>query len=127
MKNNAFFEHKAAKVPSKEYVSHKNSTIAQVEATKKQLRQEAFGEEGSEEKRKEFYDCLKALGELKEIEKRKQLNKTAAYQEKQFHKNRYRFASQTVKGTFGDENVQPSFDKQTADQFYTSTQQSQGY
>ena len=80
VKHNAFFEHEAAKVPSKEYVSHKNSTIAQVEATKKQLRQEAFGEEGSEEKRKEFYDCLKALGELKEIEKRKQLNKTVAYQ-----------------------------------------------
>ena len=121
VEHSAFFEHESAKVPSKEYVNHNNSTIAQVEAKKKQLRQEAFGEDGSEEKRKEFYDCLKALGELKQIEKRKQENKTVSYQGKQYHKNCFRFASQTVKGTFGDENVQPSYDKQTANQFYSST------
>ena len=47
VKHGDFFEHEGAKNPSKEYVSHKNSTIAQVEARKKELRQEAFGEEGS--------------------------------------------------------------------------------
>ena len=118
--NSAFFEHEAAKSPSREYVNHKNSTIAQLEAKKKVLRREAFGEEGSEEKRRESYSTIKAIGELKQIEKRKQENKTTVFQENQFHKNRYKFASQTVKGTFGAENVQPSYDQQTADRFYSS-------
>ena len=31
---------------------------------KKKLRSEAFGLEGSEEKREEFYQCIQAIGEL---------------------------------------------------------------
>ena len=58
---------------------------------------------------------------MKQIEKRKQELKTTAYHEKQFHRNRYRYSKQIVSDTFGKDDVQPSYDKQTADRFYTST------
>ena len=65
-------------------VAHKNSTISQLEDQKKKLRAAAFGPNGSEEKRKEFYQCLQAIGELKKREKKKQEAKTTLYHEKQF-------------------------------------------
>ena len=52
----------------------------------KQLRKVDFGENGSEEKRKEFYQCIKAISELKKREKRKQNEKMTAHHEKEFHK-----------------------------------------
>ena len=67
-----FFLDEAAKAPGKKYVAHNNQTITQLEEKKKALRREAFGAGGSEEKRKEFYLCLQAISELKQIEKRKQ-------------------------------------------------------
>ena len=116
-----FFLDEASKVPGKKYVSHNNRSIAQLEVLKKQLRREAFGPEGSEDKRKEFYLCLQAISELKQKEKRKQELKTVTYNERQFHKNRYRYSKQIVSDTFGQTDVQPSYDKQAADQFYTQT------
>ena len=116
-----FFLDEAAKVPGKKYVSHSNQTITQLDEKKKILRREAFGANGSEEKRKEFYLCIQAISELKQIEKKKQELKSTAYHEKQFHRNRYRYSKQTVSDTFGKVDVQPSYDKQAADHFYTST------
>ena len=74
-----FFLDEAAKVPGKKYVSHNNQTITQLDEKKKILRCEAFGADGSEEKRKEFYLCLQAISELKAIEKKKQELKSTAY------------------------------------------------
>ena len=54
-------------------------------------------------------------------EKRKQENKTTIVQEKQFNSNKFRFSKQCVNGTLGKDNIQPSYDKTTADQFYAST------
>ena len=116
-----FFLDEAAKVPGKRYISHSNQTITQLDEKKKILRREAFGANGSEEKRKEFYLCIQAISELKQIEKKKQELKSTAYHEKQFHRNRYRYSKQTVSDTFGKVDVQPSYDKQAADHFYTST------
>ena len=116
-----FFLDEAAKVPGKKYIAHKDQTIAQLEEKKKILRREAFGPEGSEEKRKQFYQCLQAISELKQIEKKKEELKSKAFHEKQFHRNRYRYSKQIVTDTFGKPDVQPSYDKQTADRFYTST------
>ena len=81
---------------------------------KKKLRLEAFSENGTGKK---IYESLQAINELKRREKQKQDNKTTIFQEKQFNKNRYKFSKQTVEGTFGDKKVQPSYDKQTADEF----------
>ena len=74
------------KNPSKKFVSHQNKTIAELEALKKVLRKEAFKEGAGEEKRKEFYDTIKAISDLKAKEKFKQDQKTGAFQEKQFKK-----------------------------------------
>ena len=54
--NSDFFEDESAKNPTKEYVSHPNKTITELEVLKKTLRKEAFGDQGTPEKRKEFYD-----------------------------------------------------------------------
>ena len=81
-----FFLDEAAKVPGKKYVSHNDQTITQLEEKKKKLRFEAFEPKGSEGKRKEFYQCLQAISELKQREKRKQDLKSTLHQMKQFHK-----------------------------------------
>ena len=53
--HSAFFLDEVTKVPGKTYISHNNSTITQLEDLKKSMRAEAFGPEGSEDKRKQFY------------------------------------------------------------------------
>ena len=83
VENNDFFEDEAARAPSSKFIHHNNSTITQLEDLKKKLRLEAFGDNGTEAKRKEFYECLQAISELKKKEKRKQENKSTLYQEKQ--------------------------------------------
>ena len=58
------FEENVAKNPSKKFVNHQNKTIAELEALKKVLRKEAFKAGAGEEKRKEFYDTIKAISDL---------------------------------------------------------------
>ena len=78
-----FFEYEVSRAPYSKFISYKDSTIAQLEVIKKKLRLEAFGENGSEAKIKEFYECLQAISsELKQQEKHKQDNKTTLIQEK---------------------------------------------
>ena len=84
LENIEFFESDSSNLSSNKFIAHKNSTISQLEDQKKKLRAEAFGPNGSEEKRKEFYQCLQAIGELKKREKKKQEAKTTLYHEKQF-------------------------------------------
>ena len=57
---------------SEKYVKHQNKTISELEALKKVLRKEAFKEGAGEDKRKEFYDTIKAISDLKAKEKHKQ-------------------------------------------------------
>ena len=69
---------------------------------------EAFGAEGTEAKRKEFYQCIQAINELKKREKLKQEAKTTAFHEKQFHKNRYKYSKDIVNDTFGKTSAPPT-------------------
>ena len=116
-----FFVDEASNHSSNKFVTHKNHTITQLEGLKKTLRKEAFGPTGSEDKRKEFYQCIQAISELKKREKKKQEAKTTLFHEKQFNKNKYKYSKDIVTGTFGSESAPPSCDKATADNFYTST------
>ena len=106
---------------SEKFVSHQNKTISELEALKKVLRKEAFKEGAGPDKRKEFYDTIKAISDLKAKEKFKQDLKTGAYQEKQFNKNKFKFAKEIVNGTFGKESVKPAFLEQRANQHYPDT------
>ena len=121
LENIEFFESDYSSSSSNKFIAHKNSTISQLEDQKKKLRAAAFGPNGSEEKRKEFYQCLQAIGELKKREKKKQEAKTTLYHEKQFFRNRYKYSKEIVNGTFGQENEELSCDKATADHFYSAT------
>ena len=102
---------------NKNYKAHGNKTIDQLEAHKKTLRKEAFGNHPDPAKRRQFHECLKAINDLKKREKLKLQNKTAIFQEKQFNKNRWKFSKKIVSGTFGCEEKNPTFDKHTADHF----------
>ena len=121
VEHSEFFADEASTSSSNKFLSHKNSTITQLEVLKKKLRSEAFGPEGSEEKRKEFYQCIQAISELKKGEKLKQEAKTTAFYEKQFNRNRYKYSKDIVNDTFGKSSAPPSYDKATADNFYSST------
>ena len=121
VEHSEFFADEASTSSSNKFLSHKNHTITQLEVIKKKLRSEAFGPEGSEEKRKEFYQCIQAISELKKREKIKQDAKTTAFHEKQFNKNRYKYSKDIVNDTFGKPSAPPSYDKATADNYYTST------
>ena len=52
---------------STSFRKHKNKTLNELEDLKKKLRKEAFGPEGNEEKKKKFYECLKAISNLRKI------------------------------------------------------------
>ena len=72
VENSDFFVDEPPTSSSNKFLLHKNSTITQLEIIKKKLRSEAFGLEGSEEKQREFYQCIQAISELKKREKQKQ-------------------------------------------------------
>ena len=74
-----------------------------------------------ESKRKEFYDTLKAISDLKAREKFKQDLKSGAFQEKKFNQNKFKFAKEFVNGTFGKESVKPAFSEQAANTHFPNT------
>ena len=104
-----------------EYVSHENKTISQLEKYKKELRKEAFRAGADPEKRRVFHQACKAVSELKKREKKRQDEKTAAFQEAKFNKHRYKFAKEVVNGTFGADSVEAKFSKVKADKHYPET------
>ena len=73
---------------SKGFISHPNKTLTELQHLKKVLRKKAFSRAGTDEDRKKFHSCLKAISELRKGEKRRLLLKTTTHQEKMFHKNR---------------------------------------
>jgi hypothetical protein len=118
--NKGLFEDNV-KVNSDKFVQHQNKTIAELEALKKELRREAFVGGAGENQRKEFYDTLKAISDLKAREKFKQDLKSGAFQEKKFNQNKFKFAKEIVNGTFGKESVKPAFSEQTANTHFPNT------
>ena len=61
---------------SKGFISHPNKTLTELQHLKKVLRKKAFSRAGTDEDRKKFHFCLKALSELRKVEKRRLLLKT---------------------------------------------------
>ena len=120
IENKELFEEEL-KSTSKAFVPHDNRTIAQLETLKKHLRKEAFREGANPEKKKEFHNCLKAISELKKREKHLNDIKTGAFQEQKFHKNKFKFAKEVSNGTFGEDNIQPTFSKTKGNEFYPAT------
>ena len=82
---------------------------------KRTLRKEAFKKDADRNKVKQFHECLKAISDLKNHEKRLAESKSALFQEKQFHKNRWSFSKQIVNGTFGKDKKEPTFSKLITD------------
>ena len=104
---------------SKGFISHPNKTLTELQHLKKVLRKKAFSRAGTDEDRKKFHSCLKAISELKKVEKRRLLLKTTTHQEKMFHKNRWEFSKQAVKGSLLQEKLKPTFDLGFANTYYS--------
>ena len=103
---------------SKGFISHPNKTLTELQHLKKVLRKKAFSRAGTDEDRKKFHSCLKAISELRKGEKRRLLLKTTTHQEKMFHKNRWDFSKQAVKGSLLQEKLKPTFDLGFANTYY---------
>ena len=120
VENKELFEENV-KPDSQKFAQHPNKTISELDALKKVLKKEAFKQGAGADKRKEYYDILKAISDLKAREKHKQDIKTGAFQEKKFNQNKFKFAKEIVNGTFGEDNVKPAFSKQTANTHFPNT------
>ena len=87
----------------KPYVPPQNKTLAELQNLKKVLRKKAFSVDGTQEERKQFHECLRAISYFKRQLSEKAKQKTSLHQEKQFNKNRWKFVKQAVNGTLGKE------------------------
>ena len=62
---------------SKGFISHPNKTLTELQHLKKVLRKNAVSRAGTDKvDRKKFHSCLKAISELRKVEKRRLLLKT---------------------------------------------------
>ena len=120
VENKELFEENV-KPDSQKFAQHPNKTISELDALKKVLKKEAFKQGAGADKRKEYYDILKAISDLKAREKYKQDLKTGAFQEQKFNQNKFKFAKEIVNGTFGEDNVKPAFSKHTANTHFPNT------
>ena len=71
--------------------------------------------------RKEFWETVRAISDLRKVEKKKEELHTTSHQEKLFKKNPWEFSKSAVRGELGKESVSPAFSKQAADVHYTTT------
>ena len=111
---------------SKGFISHPKKTLTELQHLKKVFRKKAFSRAVTDEDRKKFHSCLKAINELRKVEKRRLLLKTTTHEEKMFHKNRWEFSKQAVKGSLLQEELKPTFDLGFANDYYPEKYSSPG-
>ena len=85
---------------------------------KNALRKKAFGSNATDEDRKAFRQAVKAHNYLKRMDDNKWKSRTSRHNEKQYHKNFWKFSKQCVNGNIGQSNVSPTFDANLANQYF---------
>ena len=71
--------------------------------------------------KKNFRAALKAIKDLRKIERKKEQIKRSRHQEEMYFKNKWDFAKKACSGALEKVAEVPQFDKVTADQYYQST------
>ena len=83
------------------YVKHQSKTMQQLKAHKKDLQRKLLSMSSTLETRKHFWETVRAMSDLKKIEKKKQELQTTSHQEKLFKKNPWEFSKSAVRGDLG--------------------------
>ena len=87
--------------------------LSQNSNKQKRLRKKAFSRAGTDEDRKKFHSCLKAISELRKVEKKKTPSENYHPTEKNVSQIRWDFSKQAVKGSLLQEKLKPTFDPVT--------------
>ena len=91
------------------FQKQQRKTLEEATNLKKELRKKAFANNATEDDRKRFRACLRAICDLKKAENKKQLLKTSQHQESLYFKNKWDFAKNACKGTLGSTLDPPGF------------------
>ena len=102
---------------SSTYIKHDSKALNQVKTIKNQLRKSARNSQDPEE-RKQFYQAIRAHSYLNKQQRKKDKDKSAAWQESIYRKNFFEFSKSVCNDTLGKSSPQPSFSKSKADDFY---------
>ena len=104
-----------------EFIKHNSKTLEEAIRIKNTLRKVIKRSDATTDDRKKFRLALSAIRDLRKLEQKKELLKTARHQEELYFKNKWDFARKACNGTLEKAAEIPTFDKATADQFYQST------
>ena len=105
----------------RKFIKHTSKTLEEAIRIKNDLRKVIKRADATTEDRKKFRAALSAIKDLRKLEQKKELLKTARHQEELYFKNKWDFARKACNGTLDKAAEVPTFDKATADQFYQST------
>ena len=103
------------------FIKHNSKTLEEAIRIKNTLRKVIKRSDATTDDRKKFRLALSAIRDLRKLEQKKELLKTARHQEELYFKNKWDFARKACNGTLEKAAEIPTFDKATADQFYQST------
>ena len=106
---------------SNNYITHTNKTLEEAVRLKNTLRKVIKRPNATPDDKKKFRAALNAIKDLRKLEQKKELIKTARHQEEMYFKNKWEFAKKACKGDLENSVVHPGFNKVTADDFYQST------
>jgi hypothetical protein len=124
--NPAIFE-KKTKGGNSAYIKNDSKTLTELRSIKKELRRQLQSKNPppslskSASLNKEIWSCIKAISDVKRLEKKKSKEKSVLHQEGLFRKNKFDFSKQCINGTLGCDSAKPTFSKETADRHYTGT------
>ena len=102
-------------------VQHNSKTLEEAIKLKKELRKKVEGPNSTIEDTKRFRLALRAISDLRKLEKKKDQIKTAKNQEELYFKNKWDFAKKACKGSLEAVPELPGFSKTLADEYYPST------
>ena len=114
------FEQVEASKKSK-FKNHNSKTLEEAIKLKKELRKKVEGPNSTIEDTKRFRLALRAISDLRKLEKKKDQIKTAKNQEELYFKNKWDFAKKACKGSLEAVPELPGFSKTLADEYYPST------
>ena len=103
------------------FKKHNSKTLEEAVKLKKELKKKAEYKDATEDDRRRFRLALRAISDIRKAEKRREEAKTSEHYEKEYHKNKWRFAKKAVNGDLDKADEPPEFTKVEADEFYRNT------
>ena len=115
-----FLQSKPDLAPSKKHSKNfinNNQSIEKAKTLKNSLRKAAKQSKDPSDQKK-FYKALRTYNVMRRNKQKSEKVKSTSYQESLYHDNFWNFSKSVCSGTFGKDQVYPSFNKELADEFY---------